>query len=152
VEELVAFYEPHFASPDDAASFVLRCVSIPGAHPAKTIMYQTTRLVSLSEEVGRDHSSRDGLQLMFLMICAENISKLQADFHDDGESRKYARRFFSTFLQPDEIEVLRDGFLPWEPDEPVAPLALLSRPCRRRRAESLALPTSSASSRRPTPV
>jgi len=40
------------------------------------------------------------------MICVEHISKLHDNFTSEGQSRRYVRRFFNTFLSPEDKQAL----------------------------------------------
>lgn len=66
-------------------------------------MHQAQRLISLAEDIAELRAGRDGLRLLFFIICAENIAKLHDDFDDEGFSRKYVQRFFELFVSdPDK--------------------------------------------------
>jgi len=69
------------------------------------MMHQTQRLVTLSREIMK-MKRRDSLAILFLIICCENISKLQDGYHREGKSRYYVRRFFSDFVDSPSQEQL----------------------------------------------
>jgi len=61
-------------------------------------MHQTQRLVSIANDLPEIRPGRESLQLLFLMICIEHISKLHDDFTEEGQSKKYVKRFFTEFI------------------------------------------------------
>ena len=73
-------------------------------------MHQTQRLVSLADEVVKI-CSRDSLRLLFLVICAENIAKLQDGYGLEGRSKFYTRKFFDQFLSTRDKNQLETGFV-----------------------------------------
>lgn len=70
------------------------------------MMHQTQRLVSIADDLLQLRPRKDSLQLLFLMICVEHISKLHDNFTSEGQSRRYVRRFFNTFLSPEDKQAL----------------------------------------------
>jgi hypothetical protein len=105
-EKWVSFYEPFFDGLEGARRFVenLERINDPDLRPhkAKIMMHQTQRLVSLADEIVELRSGRQSLQLLFLMICAENVAKLFDDFDGEGKSRHYVREFFATHVAGDD--------------------------------------------------
>ena len=80
-------------------------------HPAKIMMHQTQRLVSLSDDLPTIRPNRDSLQLLFLIICAENMAKLHDNFAGEGKSRFYVRRFFAFLVLEADRNTLTSGFV-----------------------------------------
>jgi hypothetical protein len=81
------------------------------------MMHQTQRLVSLADDLPAIRKSNETLQLLFLLICAENIAKLADDFAEDGKSRAYVQNFFTWFLTTEEQNqictgITKHGFQP----------------------------------------
>ena len=87
-------------------------------HPAKIMMHQTQRLVSLADDLPTIRPTRDSLQLLFLIICAENIAKLHDNFSGEGKSRSYVRRFFTCLLPKTDRNTLASGFVHRRPRRP----------------------------------
>lgn len=107
------FYKPFFESDDKAQAFVESCEALrldEPKHPAKIMMHQTQRLISLSDELLKIQPGRESLQLLFLLICAEHIAKLHANYDKEGRSRTYVQQFFSRFLTIEQQDRLRSGF------------------------------------------
>ena len=111
--EWIEFYAPFFISREEAASFVEKFESLSlenPYHPAKIMMHQTQRMLSLADDLPQIRPRREALQLLFLLICAEHISKLHDNFEGDGRSRAYTRRFFEELVPERHRETLRRGF------------------------------------------
>ncbi|MCX5814558.1 MAG: hypothetical protein NT178_18750 [Proteobacteria bacterium] len=114
MNEWVSFFEPHFIDSHAAEHFVNRCELLTPSHSnhkAKIMMHQTQRLVSIADDIPILRPRRESLPLLFLMICVEHISKLHDSFADEGQSRKYVRRFFNQFLSQPDKEKLEASFL-----------------------------------------
>lgn len=112
--EWINFFIPFFPDSQAKENFVQRCESLTPDdtnHKAKIMMHQTQRLVSIADELPRLRRKRESLQLLFLMICVEHISKLHDNFTSEGQSKKYVRRFFNTFLSPEDKELLEANFI-----------------------------------------
>jgi hypothetical protein len=108
-DKWVAFYAPFFGGDTDARAFVtpLEALFLGDArHPAKIMMHQAQRLVSLSDDLPTIRKGNETLQLLFLLICAEHIAKLAHDFDREGLSRTYVRNFFRWFLSPEQQQQL----------------------------------------------
>lgn len=112
MDKWLAFYTPHFTSPDVAKKFVESCENHPD-NIVKILMHQTQRLISLSDDIQEIRPGDEALQLLFLIMCVENISKLQAGYTDDGKSKSkyYVKKFFDDFLCEDDKDLLRNGFI-----------------------------------------
>ncbi len=114
MNEWVSFFEPHFVDSRTAEHFVGKCELLTPSdsnHKAKIMMHQTQRLVSIADDIPILRPRRESLQLLFLMICVEHISKLHDGFTGEGQSRKYVRRFFNQFLSQPDKETLETSFL-----------------------------------------
>lgn len=95
------FYEAYFPTRADAEGFVaaLEALDLDAPrHRAKIMMHQVQRLVSLADDIAQIRPGKESLQLLFLLICGENIAKLSHDFQGDGQSRAYVRQFFDKFV------------------------------------------------------
>ncbi|MBW7995475.1 MAG: hypothetical protein FVQ81_02665 [Candidatus Glassbacteria bacterium] len=64
----------------------------------------------MADDLPRIKPDRESLQLLFLLICAENISKLYHNFNKEGKSRIYTRKFFEEIVPQQEREYLKNGF------------------------------------------
>jgi len=112
MDKWVSFFAPHFADQNATENFVSKCESLTPSdsnHIAKIMMHQTQRLVSLADEIVKVRP-RESLQLLFLMICAENISKLHDGYEGDKDSKKYVKKFFSKYLSEPDKEKLQRNF------------------------------------------
>lgn len=72
-------------------------------------MHQVQRLVSLGDELA-EIRKRDALQVLFLVICAECVAKLEAGFKGEGQSKRFVRNFFLGFLSPKDHNLLSNAF------------------------------------------
>ncbi|MDA2935154.1 hypothetical protein MYX82_12560 [Acidobacteria bacterium AH-259-D05] len=105
------FYHPFFQSDVEVRSFVEACEQLaPPDNVAKIMMHQGQRLVSLSDDIPTIRPHREALRLLFLMMCAENISKLHDGFQGEGQSRAHVRRFFESFLSESDTDALARSF------------------------------------------
>jgi hypothetical protein len=113
-DKWITFYEPFFDDLEPARRFVdnLERINDPEVrlHKAKVMMHQTQRLVSLADDIVKLRTDRQSLQLLFLVICAENIAKLFDDFDEEGKSRAYVRKFFSMHVSSEDRSVLERSF------------------------------------------
>jgi hypothetical protein len=110
----LSFFTSYFPDPHTAEEFVSRCESLTPTdanHKAKIMMHQTQRLVSIADDLPKLRPKRESLQLLFLMICAEHISKVHDGFTGEGQSRKYVRRFFNEFLSKTDKDKLGTSFI-----------------------------------------
>jgi hypothetical protein len=111
--EWIDFYAPFFDSCEEASLFVDKFEGLKPEnthHPAKIMMHQAQRLVSLADDLPQIRPRRESLQLLFLLICAEHISKLHDNFDEEGKSRFYTRRFFEVLLPKRHRDSLQRGF------------------------------------------
>lgn len=109
MDKWIDFFEPHFANRAHATAFVTGLEGlVPGdpRHPAKIMMHQIQRLISLAEDIDQIRPRTEALRLFFLIVCAEHISKLHANYRGDGQSSLYVRRFFQDFLSVADRQVL----------------------------------------------
>jgi len=112
VDKWLDFYRPFFPSVEDARKFVQSCERLsPPENTAKIMMHQAQRILSLSDDIAKVRPHREALQLLFLLMCAENISKLQKDFEGEGQSRAHVRRFFHEFVSQSEQRELGNAFV-----------------------------------------
>lgn len=110
----INFYRPFFASDDETKSFVNTCEELApdvANHDAKIMMHQTQRLVSIADDLSNLRPGREALQLLFLMICVEHISKLHDGFTEDGQSKRYVKRFFAEFITEAAKDKLGKSFV-----------------------------------------
>ncbi|MBK5964686.1 hypothetical protein CCR95_11495 [Thiocystis minor] len=114
MEKWVTFYEQSFSNRRAAEVFVEELEGIDDPtmprHRAKIMMHQAQRLISLADDIIQVREGRESLQLLFVLICAENISKLFHNFNGEGQSRAYIRRFFSEFIAETDREKLESSF------------------------------------------
>jgi hypothetical protein len=73
------------------------------------MMHQTQRLVSLAEDIEKIRK-KDSLRLLFLLISAEAVAKLQDGFTTDGKSHFYIWKFFRDFLSTGDKQRIEAGF------------------------------------------
>ena len=109
LKKWVGFYKPFFPSERLARDFVVPFEALPlgdPRHPAKIMMHQVQRLVSLADDIPSIRKGNETLPLLFLLICVEDIAKLCDDFVGEGQSKAYVRNFFEWFLLPQEQKEL----------------------------------------------
>ena len=91
------FYIPFFRNLKDAEKFINRCEKQqPPNNLAKILMHQAQRLITLADDIPKLRPHEESLQIFFLVMCAENISKLHDSYDKVGKSRHYVHRFFKT--------------------------------------------------------
>ena len=112
MEEWLEFYKPYFSTEDEAIQFVQDCEKqSPPRNTSKILMHQAQRLISLADEVLKIRPYDESLQVLFLIMCAENIAKLHDRFNGEGQSRVFVRRFFKKFLSNEDKMTLGCGFI-----------------------------------------
>ena len=90
MDKWLDFYRPHFNSEEETYQFVDACEN--KTYPnnvAKVLMHQAKRLISLSKDINQIRPKDEPLQLLFLIMCAENMAKLQDGFDGEGKSKFY---------------------------------------------------------------
>ncbi len=113
MEPWLSFYLPHFDSEQSARDFIQACESLPPSapnHVAKVMMHQTQRLISIVDDLPKLRPHKEPLQVLFLMMCVENIAKLHDGFNGEGQSRRYVQQFFERFLSQKDKDALAHGF------------------------------------------
>ncbi len=108
------FFTSYFPDSHAAQEFILQCEQLSpdnGNHKAKIMMHQTQRLVSIADDIPKLRPQRESLQLLFLMICVEHISKLHDGFTKEGQSKKYVKRFFEEFISEHDKAKLGESFI-----------------------------------------
>lgn len=107
------FYSPYFSSVQEAKSFVEQIEVIPVGDPMhrkKILMHQTQRLVSIAIDIDQIRPRKQALQLAFLIISCENISKLFHNYEGDMQSKHYVKKFFEVFASDEDKTRLEAGF------------------------------------------
>ncbi|MEC4890824.1 MAG: hypothetical protein RI101_12265 [Nitrospira sp.] len=113
MEPWLSFYLPHFALLEEAEHFVQACENLhPLApnHDAKIMMHQTQRLISIADDLPQIRPHKEPLQVLFLIMCSENIAKIHDGFSGEGKSRHYVQQFFNKFLPQSDKDTLSHGF------------------------------------------
>ena len=114
MEKWVDFYGPFFPDRAAAAAFVGPLEDLgreTPRHRAKIMMHQVQRLVSLADDIDQIRPNREALRLFFLIVCAESIAKLHANFGGENQSNFYVRRFFENFVSPADRQVLESSIV-----------------------------------------
>ena len=107
------FYNPYFASAQEVTTFVEQIEAIPAGdlmHRRKILMHQTQRLVSIAIDINQIRPRKQALQLAFLIISCENISKLFHNYEGDMKSKHYVKKFFDAFVSEEDKNKLENGF------------------------------------------
>jgi hypothetical protein len=100
VDKWLDFYRPYFCKSSDLLHFVQDCEDLAvddPRHRAKIMMHQGMRLLSIANRMDIVEKGYEPLKLLFLLICAENISKLNLSTEESGNSRVHVIRFFCEF-------------------------------------------------------
>ena len=119
--DFVDFYSPVFSNEQETREFVTYVKSLE--HPAKVILHQAARMLYLADIVHQP--GRPALEVLFFLIAAEAVAKLVFNFEEEGESRRYVKRFFQEICndkhksllsqafkkQTDEIDFVSDNYL-----------------------------------------
>ena len=79
-------------------------------HVAKIMMHQAQRLVSMADDLPQVRPNPEPLQIVFLLMCSENLGKLHHGFSGEGKSRHYVQKFFEKFLSKSDKDTLSYGF------------------------------------------
>lgn len=109
--EWLSFYAMFFDAPDQAGHFVQQCEDArPLRHPSRIIMHQCCRLVTLARDVVELRPAHHGLQVLFLLICAEATTKLHAGNTARDGSRSAVLSFFEDLLPEPAKQQLINGF------------------------------------------
>ena len=114
MDKWINFYSTHFEDRQETINFVQLLESLDleaPNHRAKIMMHQIQRLVSLADNIQKTSENRDALKLFFLIICAENVSKLQANYIDDDKSKFYVQQFFVNFVSSADRSLLERSFV-----------------------------------------
>ncbi len=114
MDKWIDFYEPFFPNRVAAQAFVtpLEAYDLDSPrHKAKIMMHQAQRLISLADDIATIRPEKESLQLLFLLVCAENMAKLFDSYEEDGKSRAYVRKFFSDFVVGADRQLLESSFV-----------------------------------------
>jgi len=112
-QQWLDFYSPYFSSAQEVTDFVEQIEAIPigdPLHRRKILMHQTQRLVSIAIDIDQIRPKKQALQLAFLIISCENISKLFHNYGGDMQSKHYVKKFFEVFLSDQDKARLQAGF------------------------------------------
>jgi hypothetical protein len=107
------FYSSYFASIQEATAFVEKIEAIPAGDPMhrrKILMHQAQRLISIAIDIDQIRPRKQALQLAFLIISCENISKLFHNYEGDMQSKHYVKKFFEVFVSNHDKARLQAGF------------------------------------------
>lgn len=110
--DFVAFYAPAFQGDNEAAArFLQEVKDLPKEHArAKIALHQAARMVWLGDQIEEIAAGRPALQILFLLIAAEAVSKIVFKFTEEGRSREFVRRFFEEICNDDHRAVLASAF------------------------------------------
>lgn len=110
----IDFYEQFFPNRLVAQYFIEDLEAITDSkipkHRAKIMMHQTQRLITLADDVVNLRSNSDSLQLMFLIICTENIAKLYQNYKKGSKSKHFVRKFFKELVCKNDQLILESNF------------------------------------------
>lgn len=102
----VEFYSSAFSSTEKAKEFIDHIKKTNG--PSKIILYQTARMIYLAETIHQ--KGRPSLQVLFFLIAAEAVAKLVDNFHGEGQSRQYVKKFFKNICNTKHQDKLSKAF------------------------------------------
>jgi len=112
VDKWLEFYRPYFTESSDLEQFVQACEGLEvhdPRHRAKIMMHQGRRLLSIADRMEIVEPGYEPLKLLFLLICAENISKLNVSTKESNKSKYHVKRFFCKFCSPsDKQEIVKN--------------------------------------------
>jgi hypothetical protein len=115
MDKWIDFFKQYFPDMQAVEHFVNKCESLTPSdsnHKAKIMLHQTQRLISIADDLPTLRPKRESLQLLFLIVCAEHISKLHYGFKGEGQSRKYVKRFFDNSFYSPRKTILETVSLP----------------------------------------
>jgi hypothetical protein len=110
VDKWLDFYRPYFCKRSDLQQFVQACEDLEvedPRHRAKIMMHQGMRLLSVADRMEIVEAGYEPLKLLFLLICAENISKLNVSTKQSNNSKYHVRNFFCKFCSVTDQEAIR---------------------------------------------
>ena len=109
MDKWIEFYTPYFQTEDEAKLFIESLEALGRTdpmHPAKIMMHQVQRLVTLADDIDKIRPGRAPMRVFFLMVCAENIAKMHAKYDEEGKSKFHAVKFFDDFCSGDDKNTL----------------------------------------------
>lgn len=107
MDKWLRFYREYLPTEGELVIFIEACEQLKSAdknHRAKIMMHQGQRLLTIAEGMESVEDSREPLKLLFLLIAAENISKLHLSTKKKGNSKFHVRRFFTEFCSNEDKE------------------------------------------------
>lgn len=112
MDKWLSFYREHLLTEGELVIFIEACEQLKPLdqnHRAKIMMHQGQRLLTIAEGMESVEDSREPLKLLFLLIAAENISKLHVSTKESGKSKFHVRRFFNEFCSNEDKEKIVCG-------------------------------------------
>ena len=115
MNQWVDFYDDYFSDREEVEKFVSDLEEVVDSshsrYRAKIIMHQAQRLISLSDDIINIREGRESLQLLFLLVCAENVAKIYHEFDHVGQSKNFVKKFFYDLLDKDDRSVIEFRYL-----------------------------------------
>lgn len=113
-DEYLSFYRKFISPREDADHFVIACESSrlngserPLRHPARLIMHQCYRLVTVAQEVHRFRPDDHSLQVLLLLTCAESAEKLRTNrLGTRGITKDVIKSFFLSLPAIEQQELI----------------------------------------------
>ena len=92
------FFKDYFSSKSEFDDFYKNIYSIDNA---PKMFHQTARIISLADKLGDYIAYRPAINLLFYIMTAELVAKLYYDFHEEGKSKEFVKKFFNDFCTVD---------------------------------------------------
>ncbi|MBU0656695.1 MAG: hypothetical protein KJ914_16360 [Gammaproteobacteria bacterium] len=112
MEKWINFYRPYIATESELQEFVTGCENLQPEdhnHRAKIMMHQGQRLLVIADSMEEISPGYTPLKLLFLLIAAENISKLHISRNENGSSKYHVKRFFNQFCSEEDKQKIING-------------------------------------------
>jgi hypothetical protein len=110
--DFVKFYASAFGGEQASQAYFERLenLSLELRGRIKLLLHQVARMIWLGDRIDDLAKGRPAFQVMFALIAAELAAKIRYDFQEEGQSRKFVRRFFEDICTDEHRAVLGRAF------------------------------------------
>ena len=100
------FYKDCFSNENEYVEFYEK---IKTCDNAPKMFHQTARIISLADQLGGYIYDRPAINMLFYIMTAELVAKLYHNFNEDGQSKKYVKKFFVEFTSNNNKTILENS-------------------------------------------
>ncbi len=105
------FYAAAFESVGVGKDFYQRVESLQvRKNDAKIILNQAARMIWLADRIDHVAHSRPAFQILFYLIAAELVAKIESGFEGEGMSKKHVLKFFCEMCSQEHRDRLATAF------------------------------------------